>query len=154
MTQSPPREPRKCGECGAYEHVPHYCQNCGWEWPRATLPAPASPAEPTDWVLAMAGALGSDCGLHVPIVPSVEAFRKLFAEVRAQAAPAAPAERWQALCNLWMASTILTLTQDEDGRWSIEQTEPVESIVFATLTGDDPDAAIDAARSAARKGDV
>lgn len=27
----------------------------------------------------------------------------------------ADAERWQALCNLWMACTIMTLTQDEDG---------------------------------------
>ena len=69
---------------------------------------------------------------------------------RAEAALAeaqADAERWIALCNLWMASTILTLTQDEDGRWSIGQTEPVDSETFATLTGDTPDAAIDAARS-------
>ena len=71
-------------------------------------------------------------------------------QARAEAALAeaqADAERWIALCNLWMASTILTLTQDEDGRWSIGQTEPVDSETFATLTGDTPDAAIDAARS-------
>lgn len=55
------------------------------------------------------------------------------------------AERWRALCNLWLMCTILTLTQDEDGRWSIEATEPVDNETFATLTGDDPDSAIDAA---------
>jgi hypothetical protein len=58
------------------------------------------------------------------------------------------AERWNALCNLWAACAVLTLTQDEDGRWSIEATEPVDSETFATLTGRDPDDAIDAARAA------
>jgi len=56
------------------------------------------------------------------------------------------AGRRQALCNLWMLSTVLTLTMDEDGRWSIAQTEAVDSEVFATLTGDTPDDCIDAAR--------
>lgn len=39
-----------------------------------------------DWVLAMAGALGTDSGILVPIVPSREGFRQLFDEVRRRAA--------------------------------------------------------------------
>lgn len=38
-----------------------------------------------EWILAMAEALGTNSGLSVPIVPDVEAFRKLFEEVRARA---------------------------------------------------------------------
>lgn len=36
----------------------------------------------TDWVLAMAEALGTDSGYSVPIVPTAEAFRELFAAIR------------------------------------------------------------------------
>ena len=62
------------------------------------------------------------------------------------------AERWTTLCELWAASTELSLTQDEDGRWSITQVEDVDGERFARLTGDDPDAAIDAAIAAGREG--
>ena len=42
-TKRTPREPRCCPECGRYEHVPKYCQNCGTEWMHAApddKPAP------------------------------------------------------------------------------------------------------------------
>ena len=56
------------------------------------------------------------------------------------------ARRWNALVELWHASTELTLTQDEDGGWSITVTEAVETVpVTGRWTGDNPDAAIDAA---------
>ena len=57
----------------------------------------------------------------------------------------ADARRWDMLCRLWAHATEMALTQDEDGRWSISMVEPVESITFSRITGDDPDAAIDAA---------
>ena len=58
------------------------------------------------------------------------------------------AERWSAVVMLWLMSTELTLTQDEDGRYSITCVEPVEALPApGRWTGDDPDAAIDAARS-------
>ncbi len=69
-----------------------------------------------------------------------------IAELESQlAATKRDAARWDALANLWAASTILELRQDEDGRWSIHQIEPVENDRYAPLRGDDPDAAIDAA---------
>lgn len=37
-----------------------------------------------DWIWAIAQALGTDSGFNVPIVPDVEAFRKLFEAVRAK----------------------------------------------------------------------
>jgi hypothetical protein len=43
-----------------------------------------------DWILAMTAALGTDSQYMVPIVPSVDAFRQLFAALRA--APAVPRE--------------------------------------------------------------
>ena len=64
-TNGPGREPRKCSDCGQYEHVPKYCQNCGHEWPRAAPPAPApapdadalvellAKATPEPWVAAL-----------------------------------------------------------------------------------------------------
>ena len=56
------------------------------------------------------------------------------------------AERWSAVVMLWLMSTELTLTQDEDGRYSITCIEPVEALPApGRWTGDDPDAAIDAA---------
>lgn len=61
----------------------------------------------------------------------------------------ADAERWDRLCDLWHESTELALTQDEDGRWSITQVEDVEGARFRPLTGDTPDAAIDAAKGKA-----
>lgn len=71
---------------------------------------------------------------------------------RAEAALAAAkpnAERWEAFCNLWAASTVLEARQDETGFWVIRQIEPAEEITFKPLVGEDPDATIDAARSAA-----
>jgi len=57
------------------------------------------------------------------------------------------AERWSAVVMLWLMSTELTLTQDEDGRYSITCVEPVEALPApGRWTGNDPDAAIDAAR--------
>ena len=47
---TPPREPRKCDECGSYEHVPRYCQDCGWEWPRAALAQRPPAPEPVAWL--------------------------------------------------------------------------------------------------------
>lgn len=93
---------------------------------------------------------GHQCAHYYKILPSdVQRFAERAERAEAELAALKPdAERWNALCNLWMACTILTLTQDEDGRWSIEATEPVDYETFATLTGDDPDAAIDAARAA------
>lgn len=55
------------------------------------------------------------------------------------------ADRWDTFCELWALSTELSATQDEDGRWSVSQTEPVESILFSALTGDTPNDAIDKA---------
>jgi hypothetical protein len=46
-------------------------------------PAPHANSRDRDWILAMAEALGTDSQYTVPIVPSVEAFRTLFAAVRA-----------------------------------------------------------------------
>ena len=56
------------------------------------------------------------------------------------------AERWNLLCELWHASTELSLMQEEDGRWSIKQVEDIDGEMFYQLWGDTPDAAIDAAR--------
>ena len=56
-------------------------------------PASSPLGRDADWALAMAGALGTDSGFSVPIVPSVEAFRMLFDAVRSRA-PAEPADRW------------------------------------------------------------
>jgi hypothetical protein len=36
-----------------------------------------------DWILAMAAALGANSGFAVPIVPTVEAFKALFHDIRA-----------------------------------------------------------------------
>jgi hypothetical protein len=44
----------------------------------------AQPDRDRDWILAMAHALGTDSGFNVPIVPTVEQFKLLFAAVRAQ----------------------------------------------------------------------
>ena len=38
-----------------------------------------APDRDTDWILAMASALGPDSGFRVPIVPTPEAFKELFA---------------------------------------------------------------------------
>lgn len=52
-----------------------------------------TPPSGNDWVLAIAHALGLNRGFNVPIVPSVEEFRKLFAAVRASTpTTAAPAD--------------------------------------------------------------
>jgi hypothetical protein len=37
-----------------------------------------------DWAIAMGHALGLDSGFRVPIIPSVEAFKELFAAIRAK----------------------------------------------------------------------
>lgn len=44
--------------------------------------APPAVGRDQDWILAMAASLGTNSGLHVPIVPTKEAFDKLFAAVR------------------------------------------------------------------------
>lgn len=36
----------------------------------------------SEWVLAMARALGADSGLTIPIVPDADAFRKLVTAIR------------------------------------------------------------------------
>ena len=56
------------------------------------------------------------------------------------------AERWGALVNLWHHATELSLTQDDDGRWSITIIEAVEN-AYGRWTGDEPDTAIDAHRA-------
>ena len=43
----------------------------------------------TDWILAIGHALGLDSGYEVPIVPEVQAFKNLFAEIQKQAGIAA-----------------------------------------------------------------
>lgn len=43
-----------------------------------------------DWILAMGHALGLDSGHRVPIVPSVEEFKRLFAALTANQAAEAP----------------------------------------------------------------
>jgi hypothetical protein len=49
------------------------------------------------------------------------------------------AERFNTLLELWHASTELSLTQDEDGRWSITVIEPVDGLPApGRWTGDDP----------------
>ena len=59
----------------------------------------------------------------------------------------ADAERWDMFAALWAACTELQATQDEDGRWSLTCIEPVEGVPEpGRWTGDNPDAAIDAAR--------
>jgi hypothetical protein len=50
-----------------------------------------------DWILAMAEALGTDSQYMVPIVPSVEAFRTLFAAVRAAPQAGVPREPTEAM---------------------------------------------------------
>jgi hypothetical protein len=64
------------------------------------------------------------------------------------AALRADAERWVALANLWAHCTELSLTQDDDGLWSITMVEAVENERCERWTGDDPDAVIDEARGA------
>ena len=58
------------------------------------------------------------------------------------------AERWRAFCNLWAASTELSVAQDEMGTWSITQVEDVEGERFSPLIDVTPNDAIDKARSA------
>lgn len=61
-----------------------------WQaWQAALATKASSPlGRDADWALAMAEALDSDSGYSVPIVPSPDAFRALFAAVRAtKAAP-------------------------------------------------------------------
>lgn len=60
------------------------------------------------------------------------------------------AERWQAFCNLWAASTVLEALQDESGYWVLRQIEPAEEITFQPLVGETPEAAIDLAIAAHR----
>jgi len=57
------------------------------------------------------------------------------------------AARWDMFAALWAACTELQATQDEDGRWSLTCIEPVEGVPEpGRWTGDNPDAAIDAAK--------
>jgi len=42
-----------------------------------------------DWILAIGHALGLDSGYYVPVVPEVQAFKNLFAEIQKQAMIAA-----------------------------------------------------------------
>lgn len=68
---------------------------------------------------------------------------RLHAEARAEAA-ARDAARWNALVELWHASTEFRGTQDEDGRWSLTMMEAVEAAwTPGRWTGDTPDEAID-----------
>ena len=79
-------------------------------------------------------------------ISAIESQAARIAELESQlAATKRDAARWDALANLWAASTILELRQDEDGGWSIHQIEPVENDRYGPLRGDNPDAAIDAA---------
>jgi hypothetical protein len=50
--------------------------------PKAPQQVSNASTRDTDWVLAMAEALGTDSGYSVPIVPTAEAFRELFAAIR------------------------------------------------------------------------
>lgn len=84
---------------GINEHRIHADDLAAWEafkHPDAAAPSltVGERAEPAaDWVLAMAKALGMDSGFRIPIVPDVEAFKDLFAAVRASAVqPATQAE--------------------------------------------------------------
>jgi hypothetical protein len=45
--------------------------------------APPTLGRDGDWILAMGHALGLDSGYRVPIVPTVEAFKELFASIQA-----------------------------------------------------------------------
>jgi hypothetical protein len=71
------------------------------------IDAPAVEAKPTaerdrDWILAISNALGLDSGHRVPIVPSVDEFKRLFADVAASASPseAQKAVAWQ-VCSVF-----------------------------------------------------
>lgn len=57
-------------------------------------PAASAGERDRDWILAMGHALGLDSVFRIPIVPSVDEFKKLFAAVRARAA--VPLEQQQA----------------------------------------------------------
>jgi len=78
----------RCQVCGAHQGSPS-AQNCvnRAALPRST-PANSPLGRDADWALARAKALGTDSGYSIPIVPSVEAFRELFAAVRST--PEAP----------------------------------------------------------------
>jgi len=74
-----------------------------------------------------------------------------LSEARSSEAVERDAARWNRLCDLWFASTVLELRQEEKGFWSICQLEPVEEFVFRPLIGETPEAAIDAAMQAEEK---
>jgi hypothetical protein len=70
---------------GTLEEAQAWCQKEIDEWIALyTRPSPAAniQARDTDWVLAMAEALGTDSGYSVPIVPTADAFRELFSAIR------------------------------------------------------------------------
>lgn len=99
-------------------------------------------SDPQRWMAAVAP---SDVGGFV----AFEDYLELKAEL---AELQADAERWLAFVELWLCSTELSATQDEDGGYSITVIEPAEALLTpGRWTGDNPDAAIDTAR-AAKKG--
>lgn len=51
-------------------------------YPRPMQPTRANTATNIAWTVAMANALGADSGFAVPLVPDVEAFRRLFRDIR------------------------------------------------------------------------
>jgi hypothetical protein len=61
----------------------------------AAPPPAANPmGRDADWVLAIGHALGLDSGYRVPIVPSVEEFKRLFTDVRTAQPPEAAEVAW------------------------------------------------------------
>lgn len=55
----------------------------------------------------------------------------------------ADARRWDNLANLWLAFTEITLTQNEDGGYTLNPVEAVDNIIAMEIHGDTPDAVID-----------
>jgi len=103
--------------------------------------------EPEPWYTALfyGGADEVNCDSNAAlVVAAVNALPALLDRLEAAERDAA---RWIAFCNLWLHYTEMSVTQDEDGRYSITGVEPVEhELLPGQWTGDDPDAAIDAAR--------
>lgn len=93
-------------------------------------------------------ALREECAkplLEISGAESVDEALDIFRREReANVGLATEAARWHTFCDYWAASAVLECTQDEEGTWSIRQIEPVEGLLLP-LTGDTPDAAIDAA---------
>ncbi len=116
MTEAAMRAELSDAECDAirahvYGNDPPVCDDMDEDADRALVRAgyragasrgvaPPDDARDRDWILAMAAALGTDSGFHVPIAPTKEAFAQLFAAVRGVAPPREPPTAREALAEL------------------------------------------------------